>query len=121
MRTLSILADMAGVSSETLRLARFILQNGDKETLRRVRAGELSIYGAYRSLVQGTAPLKESVTNHTKNNVMNRSVINTNLQPIKDAVVDLIDRVNGGDASPRNIVAELSRVAQLIDNVEGGN
>ena len=34
---------------------------------------------------------------------------------------NLIDRVNGGDASPRDIVAELSRVAQMIDNAEGGN
>ena len=118
INTAKILSNMAGVSTGSLYQVKYILQNGDRETLRRVRAGELSIYGAYRSLVQGTASIKESATNRTKDNIMSRSVMNANLQPIKDAVEDLIDRVSGGDASPRDIVAELNRVAELIDDVK---
>ena len=41
--TRQVLAEMAGVGTGTLRYAKYILQNGDKETLRRVRTGELSI------------------------------------------------------------------------------
>ena len=117
METRKTLAEMAGVGTGTLRYAKYILQNGDKETLRRVRTGELSIYGAYRSLVQGMEPNNIE----SKRGSTNVNIIKTDLQPIKDAVEELIDRVNDGGASPRDIVAELNRVAQLIENAGGGN
>ena len=49
-KTRDILADMAGVSHNTLQKAKNILEAGDEETKRRVRAGEISIHFAYRSL-----------------------------------------------------------------------
>ena len=115
--TRKTLADMAGVGTGTLRYAKYILQNGDKETLRRVRTGELSIYGAYRSLVQGMGPAVEPEKVTENANAVNNSAMNHNLQPIKDAVENLISRVNNGDASPKDIVVELSRVAKLINDV----
>ena len=115
-----ILANMVGVSKGTLYQAKYILQNGDKETLRRVRTGEISIYGAYRSLVQRMEP-DTGATMVLERVSADTTTAKPKLQPIKDVVETLISRVNDGNASPRNIVAELSRVAQMIDNAEGGN
>ena len=121
INTRRMLADMAGISEGSLWYVKYILQNGDPETLRRVRSGEISINGAYRSLVQRTKPKVEAVSAHTFADVQQTGLVKTyilksNLQPIKDAVESLIDRVNDGDASPRDIVAELSRVAELIED-----
>ena len=114
--TQQMLADMAGISTGTLRYAKYILQNGDKETLRRVRTGELSIYGAYRSLVQGMGPATEATT-ELESVSADTTTAKPDLQPIKDAIENLISRVNNGDASPKDIVVELSRVAKLINDV----
>ena len=70
--------------------------------------------------MQRTKPKVEAVSAHTFADVQQTGLVKTyilksNLQPIKDAVESLIDRVNDGDASPRDIVAELSRVAELIE------
>ena len=116
METRKTLAEMAGVGTGTLRYAKYILQNGDKETLRRVRTGELSIYGAYRSLVQGMGPATEATTELERVSA-DTTTAKPDLQPIKDAVENLISRVNNGDASPKDIVVELSRVAKLINDV----
>ena len=67
----------------------------------------------------GPAVEPEKVTENA--NAVNNSAMNHNLQPIKDAVETLISRVNDGDASPRDIVAELSRVARLINDVNNGH
>ena len=53
-KTRDILADMAGVSYNTLQKAKIILEAGDEETRRRVRAGEISIHFAYCSLKKTT-------------------------------------------------------------------
>ena len=114
INTVKILANMAGVSKNSLYHVKYIIQNGDQETIRRARSGELSIYGAYRSLIQRLEPSNEIV----KTSVINETV-KLNLEPIRAAVEELIDQVRGGEASPRTIVAELSRVAKMIDGANG--
>ena len=116
INTRKILANMAGVSSETLRCVKYIIENGDEETLRRVRSGELSIYGAYRSLVQRLEPPTE-----TERASVIIKAAQSDLSPIRAAVEELIDRVRDGEASPETIVADLSRVAEMIDGVNGAD
>ena len=112
INTVKILANMAGVSTGSIYYVKYILENGDKETLRRVRSGEFSIYGAYRSLVQNLDSHNETVT--TSATIED---VKPNLEPIRAAVEELIDRVRDGEASPKTIVAELSRLAKMIESM----
>ena len=60
-RTRDILADMAGVSHGSFNKAKRIILEGDEETKRRLRAGEISINRAYTELVSNnTHSTKES-------------------------------------------------------------
>ena len=102
--TASILADMAGVSTETLRQVKYIAERGDQETIRRVRKGEISIYRAYCSL-------REKPLRPPEESVRPKKV---EFQPIKQAVDDLIVRVSEGEASPRSIISELHRVSDML-------
>ena len=109
--TKKALANMAGVSTGTLRYVKYIIENGDEETLRRARSGELSIYGAYRSLVQRLEPSTE-----TERASVIIKAAQPDLSPIRTAVEELIGRVRDGEASPKTIISELSRVAEMIDD-----
>ena len=109
--TRKALANMAGVSTGTLRYVKYIIENGDEETLRRARSGELSIYGAYRSLVQRLEPSTE-----TERASVIIKAAQPDLSPIRAAVEELIGRVRDGEASPKTIISELSRVAEMIDD-----
>jgi len=51
-RTREILADMAGISTGTLDKVKTILEIGDEETKRRLRAGEISVHFAYTKLTK---------------------------------------------------------------------
>ena len=42
------------------------------------------------------------------------------LLPIGDAVRDLLNRVTEGEATTKMIISELTRLAQMIDEVENG-
>jgi len=109
--TRKILANMAGVSTGTLSYVKYIIENGDEETLRQARSGELSIYGAYRSLIQRLeVPAEEVRTSSTI------KAAQSDLSSIKTAVEELIDRVRDGEASPKTIITELNRVAEMIDD-----
>ena len=110
-KTGQTLANMAGVSTGTLRYVKYIIENGDEETLRRARSGELSIYGAYRSLVQRLEPPTE-----TERASVIIKAAQPDLSPIRTAVEELIGRVRDGEASPKTIISELSRVAEMIDD-----
>ena len=114
--TRKALANMAGVSTGMLRYVKYIIENGDEETLRRARSGELSIYGAYRSLVQRLEPPTE-----TERASVIIKAAQSDLSPIRAAVEELIDRVRDGEASPETIVADLSRVVEMIDGVNGAD
>ena len=114
--TRKILANMAGVSTGTLSYVKYIIENGDQEMLRRVRSGELSIYGAYRSLVQRLEP-----PNKTEKTHMTIENAKAKLEPIRTAMEELIDRVRVGEASPKAIIVELSRVAEMIDDANGAD
>lgn len=111
IKTGQILANMAGVSTETLRFSKYIIENGDEETLQRARSGEISIYGAYRSLIQ-----RFDSPNKVEKSSVTIKAVKPNLEPIRTAVEELIDRVRDGEASPKTIITELSRVAEMIDS-----
>jgi len=105
-----ILANMAGVSHETLHRARYIHEHGDEETKQRLRKGEISIHYAYCTLRQ--RPLTPIQT------VPAAPLLATiNLYPIKTAIDDLRDRVTDGEASPKAIVTELNRLSAMIEGV----
>ena len=99
-RTDQILGNMAGVSSETMRMARYLMSRGDQETLRRLRKGEISISHAYRT-----------VANKPKRHVSEYS--GEKLCFVREALADLRDRVSKGEVSPRAIVEELDRISGL--------
>ena len=108
--TSQLLANMAGVSSETIRRAKYICEHGDEETKRRLRKGEISITYAFFTL-RGRPPKisTDTLPIGTKPTVY--------LYPIKTAIDDLRDRVTDGEASPKAIVAELNRLSAMIEGV----
>ena len=106
-RTVSYLANMAGVSTGTLHHAKYIVDNGDQETIRRLRNGDISIYRGYSSLRE--KPLRAS-----KESMRARGVM-IDIRPIKAAVNNLINRVSDGEATPKAIIAELNRINVMIE------
>lgn len=112
-RTDQILADMAGVSSGTMRMAMIVATQGDQETLRRVRKGEISIHRAYRSLRE---KLDQPLTPYAKVEMLLSKEHDERLLPIREAVEDLKERVTKGEASPNAIIQELDRISELTRN-----
>ena len=131
-KTRDHLAMMAGVSSGTLCKAKVIMDKADDETISRVREGNISIHRAYLSV----APKSEKVEKAKPKNVdyagqlvtpdivsgveykTSRSGEKTTtdiLKPIGDAVRSLLDRVSEGEVRTKMIIAELSRVTEMID------
>lgn len=96
-----ILGNMAGVSSETMRMVRFLVSQGDEETLRRLRKGEISVTHAYRT-----------VANKPRRYVSD--ILGEKLCSVREAVEDLKDRVSKGEVSPKTIIQELDRISELI-------
>lgn len=98
-----ILGNMAGVSSETIRMVRFLMSQGDEETLRRLRKGEISVTHGYRTVAN--KPRRYA-----------SDIIGEKLCSVREAVEDLKERVTKGEVSPKTIVAELDRISDLIRN-----
>ena len=113
--TRDILANMASVSHGTLEKVKVILSQGDEETLRRVRKGEISVNFAYTSLVARPPKFNPTKGEDTDASFTPAPV----LRPIGDAVRDLLSRVTEGEATTKMIIAELENVARMID--EAGN
>ena len=112
-RTDQILAEMAGVSCGTMRMAMIVATQGDQETLRRVRKGEISIHRAYQSLRE---KLDQPLTPYTKAEMLLSKERGEKLLPIREAVEGLKERVIKGEASPNVIVQELDRISVLTWN-----
>ena len=55
-KSIDILAEMAGVSRDTMRKAKKLIGFADEETKGRLRTGELSIHGAYKAMMNKTQP-----------------------------------------------------------------
>jgi hypothetical protein len=106
-RTVSYLANMAGVSTGTLHHAKYIVDNGDQETIRRLRNGEISVYRGYSSL-------REKPPRPPKESIGARGVM-IDIRPIKTAVINLINQVSDGEATPKAIIAELNRINVMIE------
>lgn len=116
--TVKVLADMVGVSQESIRCAKYVIENSDQETLRRVRKGELSIKGAYMSLrMRSNPPIQDVALVETEEIKADIERLGTIIEPIRTAVNNLITRVSEGDACPREIISELQRVSTLIDKI----
>lgn len=111
-RTATFLANMAGVSSGTLQQAKYIVENGDQETLRRLRKGDISIYRGYSSL-------RERSPKHSTESIRPQSVM-LDTQSIKEAVSDLITIVADGKASPKMIITELNCLLKMLDPMQQG-
>ena len=108
--TRDILADMAGVSHSNVDKVKAILQIADKETLRRVRCGEISIHGAYMSLT-----MKNKISGSSKSAVsLSIRKRNEILPQIETAVKDLLSNVMNGDASRNMIVSQLTKVSEML-------
>lgn len=119
--TADVLADLAAVSHGTLSKVKNILATGDAETLRRVRKGEISIHFAYSSLI--SKPSMPSDRQSDKQSalapVQADSIPAVALQPIGDAVRDLLTLVCAGEATTKMIVSELEKVTEMIDTAGG--
>ena len=118
--TRKYLAKMAGVSSDTLYKVKDILDKADDETITRAREGSISIHRAYLSVAPKPERAKpNNVTCGGKYNApKNVTAVEYKadlLKPIGDAVRSLLDRVSEGEATTKVIIAELSRVTEMID------
>ena len=115
-RTCDILAEMAGVSHGNLSKVKAILSMADSETLRRVREGEISIHFAYSTLLAKVELPREPVKHGWNAEIVPiSSEMKQDLKPISDAIRNLISRVSVGDATMKMIIAELTRVAVMLD------
>ena len=133
-RTAYVLADMAGVSHDTFYKAKAVLEKADDKTITRAREGSISISRAYLSVAK--KPEKAKPNNATYSGQLvtpdivsgveykaSRSGVKTStdiLKPIGDAVRSLLDRVSEGEVTTKMIIAELSRVAEMIDEASEG-
>ena len=128
--TLSILADMADVSRSILAEARKILEVGDEETKRRLRAGEISINYAYNSLnlkLSTPESIMESIPDHepaalTAEDAEDTAALTAKLLSINKTVTAanenvkrLIELVEAGDAAPNVILQELRMLNGLLE------
>ncbi len=122
--TRSIMAAMAGVSHGSFDKVKAILSSGNDDLIYRVRKGDISIHRAYMQITSKpatphTVTDKEAViVVGSAPKVLPRTLVS--LLPIGDAVRDLLSRVTEGDATTKMIISELTRVAQMIEEVENG-
>lgn len=98
-----ILGNLAGVSSETMRMVRFLMSRGDEETLRRLRKGEISVTHAYRTVAN--KPRRYA-----------SDILGEKLCSVRQAVEGLKERITKGEASPNAIIQELDRISELTWN-----
>ena len=117
--TQDMLATMAGVSHGSLDKAKAILSSGNADLICSVRKGNMSINRAYMQITAKSAKPrtpKDPVPMMTEPVL----VIRKPLLSIGDAVRDLLNRVTEGEATTKMIISELTRLAQMIDEVENG-
>ena len=130
-RTAEILADLAGVGRSTMNQVKKILLSGDEETKRRLRAGEISIVYAYRTLV-GKLPTPESMKSKSDHDITNSASspdtavltakllsINETVTAANENVKRLIELVEAGDAAPNVILQELRMLNGLLEEKIG--
>ena len=108
-KSMAILADMAGVSRTSMNMVRKILEIGDEETKRRVRAGEISIRFAYNSLLCKYVPASQSEEAEEAEKAA------VPFETISQSIRELIAKVSDGSASPKVIVEELEAVLNVIE------
>ena len=108
-KSMAILADMAGVSRTSMNMVRKILEIGDEETKRRVRAGEISIHFAYNSLLCKYVPASQSEEAEKAEEAA------MPFETISQSIRELIAKVSDGSASPKVIVEELEAVLNIIE------
>lgn len=120
--TLSILADMADVSRRTLARAKRILEIGDEETKRRLRAGEISIYYAYMNLMAHNLDSVRAVENMEDIDAENTESVtavptddpkSVLISDINVSVKRLIELVEAGDATTNTILKELKSLLDM--------
>ena len=110
---------MAGVSHGSFDKAKAILSSGNADLICSVRKGNMSINRAYMQITAKSAKPrtpKDPVPMMTEPVL----VIRKPLLSIGDAVRDLLNRVTEGEATTKMIISELTRLAQMIDEVENG-
>lgn len=131
-RTAEILADLAGVGRSTMNQVKKILLSGDEETKRRLRAGEISIVHAYRTLV-GKLPTPESMNSKSDHDTPDSASspnvdtelkakllsINETVNAANENVKRLIELVEAGDATPNVILQELRMLNGLLEEKIG--
>ena len=116
--TREILANLAGVSRGAVCAVKKILELADKDTLRRVRNGEISIHGAYMILMNcrsSSRSASEPITlAETAFSPAFKATAKSALPEIDAAVKELLSNVTMGDASPKMIIEKLTRVSEMI-------
>jgi hypothetical protein len=121
-KTQDMLATMAGVSHGTFYKAKAILASGNADIICSVRKGNMSINRAYMQIISKPAtPRTPKEPGHMMREpapVMRKPL--ESLHPIGETVRDLLNRVAEGEVTTKMIISELTRVAQMIDEVENG-
>ena len=110
--TRDMLAAMAGVSRDSICKVKVILSSGEADIICSVRKGNMSINRAYLRVTEKSAKPRAPKEP--------APVMRKPLLPIGDAVRDLLNRVTEGEATTKMIISELTRLAQMIDEVENG-
>ena len=132
VKTRSTLADMADVSSEQLRKAKFIVESGDEETKRRLRKGEISIHFAYTAIKEqsSSCSCSEECTVDSSPTVMTieadkrpeiQTKAETGMYLSKDAIDALKDELrllaNGvlwGELDKDGMMKSISAIASIV-------
>lgn len=91
-------------------MAMIVATQGDQETLRRARKGEISIHRAYHSLRE---KLDQPLTPYAKAEMLFSKANDESLLLIRKAVEGLKERVTKGEASLNVIIEELDRISEL--------
>ena len=121
----NLLANLAGVSHGTMGKALWLSMNGDAETLRRVRNGEISIHHAYLSSRQDITRIASSTKDVANEGapeiLLEKPVEKTSLMREKASICDarylvgeLIQEVKQGKTDSKFIVDVLTDVLELL-------
>lgn len=112
-----IMARMAGVSHGNWDKVKFLIENADAETKRRLREGEISIHSAYMTLRMKMNPPQEEPASQTVRKI--EIFVPAMHEPshkeiIAQALFDLKNKVASGMVGTKYIIESLDAVSEMV-------
>lgn len=117
------LADLAGVSHNTLGRAVWLIENADQETLRRVRNGEISINGAYSSMrtVPKGKPADLSIPERRQSAALKENAgsksLRSSVEEARNLIRELVKEVRKENSNRYCVLGMLSEVSEVLEKI----